>query len=102
MDFGPFDRRQFLAGGGAAFVCTLAGHKLFLDKPADLPNLASGVRVPPKVAAAEGPAHTQFVFDVSTAAARAQRQYWVRGEQRRWDIVPTGRDEMMDKPVSGK
>src|SRR3954447_24744909 len=47
MDFRPFDRRQFLAGGGAAFVCTLAGHKLFLDKPADLPKLASGVRVPP-------------------------------------------------------
>ena len=102
MDFRPFDRRQFLAGGGAAFVCTLAGHKLFLDKPADLPKLASGVHVPPKVAAAEGPAQTLFVSDVSTAAANAQRQYWIRAEQRRWNIVPTGRDEMMDKPVSGK
>jgi hypothetical protein len=58
MDVGPFDRRRFLAGGGAAFVCTLAGHKLFLDRPADLPRLASGVGVPPKVAAAEGPAGT--------------------------------------------
>jgi FtsP/CotA-like multicopper oxidase with cupredoxin domain len=102
MDFGSFDRRQFLAGGGAAFVCTLAGHKLFLDQPADLPKLASGVRVPPKVAATAGPAQTQFVSDVSEAAARAQRQYWIRAEERRWDIVPTGRDEMMDKPVNGK
>jgi manganese oxidase len=102
MDFGSFDRRQFLAGGGAAFVCTLAGHKLFLDKPADLPKLASGVRVPPKVAAAEGPAQTQFVADVSAAAANAQRQYWIRAEERKWDIVPSGRDEMMDKPVRGK
>src|SRR3954463_14204622 len=102
MNFGSFDRRQFLAGGGAAFVCTLAGHKLFLDQPADLPKLAREVQVPPKVAAAEGPGQTQFVSDVSTAAANAQRRYWIRAEERRWDIVPTGRDEMMDKPVSGK
>src|SRR3954464_1146899 len=102
MDFGPFDRRRFLAGGGAAFVCTLAGHKLFLDQPADLPKLARGVRVPPKVAAAEGPGQTQFVSDVSTAAANAQRQYWIRAEERRWNIVPTGRDEMMDKAINGK
>ena len=102
MDFGHFDRRQFLAGGGAAFVCTLAGHKLFLDRPADLPKLASGVHVPPRVAAAEGPANTQFVSDTSGAAAAAQRRYWIRAEERRWNIVPTGRDEMMDKPVNGK
>jgi FtsP/CotA-like multicopper oxidase with cupredoxin domain len=101
MDLGPFDRRQFLAGGGAAFVCTLAGHKLFLDQPADLPKLANGVKVPPKVAAAQGPAATQFVSDTTDAAARAQRQYWIRAEQRGWNIVPTGRDEMMDKPIKG-
>src|SRR3954451_14823983 len=101
MDFGSFDRRQFLAGGGAAFVCTLAGHKLFVDQPADLPKLASGVKVPPKVAAAQGPAGAQFVSDTSSAADRAQRQYWIRAEERGWNIVPTGRDEMMDKPVKG-
>jgi manganese oxidase len=103
VDFGSFDRRQFMAGGGAAFVCTLAGHKLFLDQPADLPKLAGGVRVPPKVAAAQGPAGTQFVSDATSLAARAQRQYWIRAEERRkWGIVPTKRDEMMDKPVKGK
>ncbi len=69
MDFGPFDRRQFLAGGGAAFVCTLAGHKLFVDQPADLPKLAGDVKVPPKVAAASGPAGTQFVSDTTASAA---------------------------------
>src|SRR3954454_11529700 len=98
MEFGPFDRRQFLAGGGAAFVCTLAGHKLFLDQPADLPKLARDVRVPPKVAAAEGPAQTQFVSAVSPAAATPQPEYGSRAEDRRWDIAPTGRDERMDKP----
>ena len=89
MDFGPFDRRQFLAGGGAAFVCTLAGHKLFVDQPADLPKLAGDVKVPPKVAAASGPAGTQFVSDTTaSAAARAQRQYWISAEERGWNIVP--------------
>jgi FtsP/CotA-like multicopper oxidase with cupredoxin domain len=102
MDFGPFDRRQFLAGGGAAFVCTLAGHKLFLDQSANLPKLANGVRVPPKVAAVEGPAQTQFVADTSAAAARAQRSYWIRAEERGWNIVPKGRDQMMDEKVKGK
>ena len=102
MDFGPFDRRQFLAGGGAAFVCTLAGHKLFVDQPADLPKLAGDVKVPPKVAAASGPAGTQFVSDTTASAAvRAQRQYWISAEERGWNIVPTGRDEMMDKKVKG-
>src|SRR3954453_12448435 len=102
MNFGSFDRRQFLAGGGAPFVCTLAGPKPFRARPSVPPKLASGVRVPPKVAAAEGPAQTQFVSDVSTVAAGAQRQYWIRAEERRWDIAPTGRDEMMDKPINGK
>jgi FtsP/CotA-like multicopper oxidase with cupredoxin domain len=103
MEFGPFDRRQFLAGGGAAFVCTLAGHKLFLDQPADVPKLARGLHVPPKVAAAQGPEETQFVTDTTSAAANAQREYWIRAEVReKWGIVPTKRDEMMDQPVKGK
>src|SRR3954462_10878748 len=102
MDFGSFDRRQFLAGGGAAFVCTLAGHKLFVDQPADLPKLARGVQVPPKVAAAGGPAGRQFGSETTAGAVeRAQRQYWIRAEERGWNIVPTGRDEMMDKKVKG-
>ena len=102
MDFGPFDRRQFLAGGGAAFVCTLAGHRLFLDQPADLPKLAGDVKVPPKVAAASGPAeHPVRLRHHRGAAAQAQRQYWISAEERGWNIVPTGRDEMMDKKVKG-
>ena len=28
MDFGPFDRRNFLTASGGVFLCTLAGQKL--------------------------------------------------------------------------
>ena len=52
MGPGELDRRHFLAGAGGVFFCTLAGHRLALDQPANLPKLASGVSVPPKVAAA--------------------------------------------------
>jgi hypothetical protein len=48
----PVDRRQFLAVGGGAFICTLAGQRIPSDEPADLPKLARGVKTPPKVATA--------------------------------------------------
>ncbi len=102
MDFGQYDRREFLAGGGAVFFCTLLGHNLNTAKPANVEALARNAPVPPKVAAAQGPADTQFVSTTTTtAAARAQRQYWISAEERGWNIVPTGRDEMMDKKVKG-
>jgi FtsP/CotA-like multicopper oxidase with cupredoxin domain len=97
---GELDRRHFLAGVGGVFFCTLAGHRLSLDQPADLPRLASGVSVPPKVAAA-GASGAPAPLGAG-AATGADREYWIRAEQRNWDIVPTGRDEMMNEPVKGK
>jgi FtsP/CotA-like multicopper oxidase with cupredoxin domain len=104
VDLGSPDRRQFLAAGGAAFFCTLAGHKVFFDQPADLPKLASSVPVPPRVAAADGPGATQFTSaGAAEAAKNAQRQYWIRAEKKeKWRIVPTHRDEMMDQRVNGR
>jgi manganese oxidase len=98
MDFGQFDRRKFLAGGGAAFFCTLAGHKLAYDKEADLPALAGDVPVPPRVAAASG------VEDASPAAGKTggTSEYWIRAEKVRWEIIPTHRDQMMDERIRGK
>ena len=101
----PVDRRDFLAGAGGLFLCTLAGHKVFLDKPADLPKLAAGVPVPPKVAAAarsrsEGGARSSR--RVRRPAQPDAREYWIQAEPANWNIVPTGRDEMMDKKVKGK
>ncbi len=84
MDLGQFDRRNFLVGAGGAFFCTLAGHRLSYDKEADLPALAAGVPVPPKVAAASG------LEDASPAAGKAGggAEYWIRAEKVKWQIIP--------------
>ena len=103
MDLGQFDRRQFLAVGGGAFLCTLAGHRIALDKPADVEKLAAGLKVPPKVARAQAAAEGSGVLASSDSAKRAfDREYWIRAEKVKWNIVPTAFDEMMDEPVSGK
>ena len=77
MGPGELDRRHFLAGAGGVFFCTLAGHRLALDQPADLPKLASGVSVPPKVVAAgSGPAPLG-----ADASVGADVEYWIRAEE---------------------
>ena len=50
----PLDRRGFFALSGGALLCTLAGQEVATDEgKIDVEGLARGVRVPPKVAAAE-------------------------------------------------
>ncbi len=105
MDFGRFDRRQLLSAGGAAFFCTLAGQRVALDSHPDLNRLAGKVAVPPKVAAADRQAAApQTVLASDTVAGKAGPgpEYWIRAEEVRWNIVPKGRDQMMDEPVKGK
>ncbi|MFN8161520.1 MAG: multicopper oxidase domain-containing protein [Solirubrobacterales bacterium] len=96
-------RRDFLSGAGGLLLCTLAGKKVFLDKGADLPKMAAGVPVPPKVRAAEakGQSEAPRTLLASTGAGQV-REYWIRAEPVRWNIVPTGRDQMMNKPIRGK
>ncbi len=100
---GPVDRRQFLVGGGTALVCTLAGKELFLNQPADLPRLAHDVPVPPKVTKAERngavPARSSSVL---AASGGRRREYWIRAEPVRWNIVPTRRDQMMARRIKVK
>jgi len=98
MEFGQFDRRNFLTGAGGAFFCTLAGQRLTFDRQADLPALAKGVRVPPRVAATSG------LADPSSAAGKRAPgpEYWIRAERVNWQIIPTHRDQMMDVRVKGK
>jgi FtsP/CotA-like multicopper oxidase with cupredoxin domain len=102
MDLGQFDRRQFLAVGGGAFVCTLAGHRVATDRPANLPRLADGVKTPPKVAAAAAGGSTVLASSTAAADDGQTREYWIRAEPVKWDIVPSGRDQMMDEPVRTK
>jgi FtsP/CotA-like multicopper oxidase with cupredoxin domain len=98
------DRREFLAaGGGGLLLCTRGGQQIFNNQEADVAQLTREIDVPPKVrnpkpAAAEAAPAT-------LAAARAngtRREYWIKAEQRRWNIVPKGRDQMLGKKVKGK
>ncbi len=73
MSPGPVDRREFLAGTGGLFLCTLAGHKVFLNKGADTEKLASGLKVPPRVAAADAEAQRGRAEGRTVLAAETTR-----------------------------
>ena len=99
-----FDRRELFAGGGGMLICTLAGQKVLKGEPADVERLAVGGRrcrrrSPPRAAG-----ETTLVSAPPSLARvdGAVREYWIRAEQVRWNIVPTGRDGMMDKKIKGK
>ena len=103
MDLEPFGRRELFAGGGGLILCTLAGHRVFADRGADVERLAATVPVPPRVAERNGASAGASAEPVLAAnRASATREYWIRAEERRWDIVPTGKDQMMDTKIKGK
>lgn len=106
---GPLGRRQFLEGASGLLICTLAGQKILVDEPADVEALSKQVETPPKVAKADaaagagagaGAAATPRVQGV--AGPNSTREYWIAAEPVRWNIVPTGRDQMMDERVKGR
>lgn len=97
----PVGRRQFLAGGSAALICTLAGQKVFRDQPADVAELAGGVNVPPKVAAQQRNGQTVFA-SAQTKSSSTRREYWIAAEKRKWKITPRGRDQMTGQRIPGK
>src|ERR1700760_428303 len=115
------DRRGFLALGGGMFFCTLAGQKISADEgQIDVDKHAKGLAVPPKVAAADAAAggaaagasavggHPESALGAGTTELAAfttngpAREYWIQAEPVEWDIVPTGRDQMMNMPIKGK
>jgi FtsP/CotA-like multicopper oxidase with cupredoxin domain len=99
----PLGRRAFFADAGGLFLCTLAGQKVFLDHGADVEELAAGVKVPPKVAAAQSNGTFSSAQPHTVlAAVGGRREYWIQAEAMSWDIVPDGRDAMMAKKVKGK
>jgi FtsP/CotA-like multicopper oxidase with cupredoxin domain len=105
LGFDPIDRRSFLGLTGATFICTLAGQRVLADGgQVDVEQLAGEVDVPPRVAAAEssngsGPATASLA---ATTSSGQTREYWIAAEQRRWNIVPTHRDQMMAEPIKGR
>src|SRR5262245_15060389 len=109
MSWDGIDRRGFLALGGGALFCTLAGHKISAGEgQIDVDGLAQSVAVPPKVAAADAgggaeasTARTSTTELAAFAVNGPAREYWITSEPVEWDIVPTGRDQMMNMPIKG-
>jgi FtsP/CotA-like multicopper oxidase with cupredoxin domain len=96
----PLDRRSFLGLTGAAFICTLAGHEVLAGQHVDIARLAREVDVPPSVDGAGGASAGASAAEVAAlSAAGPTREYWIAAEERRWNIVPTHRDEMMNTKV---
>lgn len=94
MEYEPMNRRNFFGVTGGALLCTIAGEKVFADRPADVERLASGVPVPPRVAATGGDAKLS-----RSVVSGPRREYWITAEPRRWNIMPTKIDEMLNQPV---
>lgn len=94
----PHGRRDFLGASAGLLICTLAGEKVFTGEEADLQKLSGKVEVPPKVAAARETGNRT----IGEPGAGDVREYWIKAEPVSWNIVPTGRDEMMDRKVTGK
>jgi FtsP/CotA-like multicopper oxidase with cupredoxin domain len=100
----PIDRRAFLGLGGAALLCTLAGHEIRTDQgEIDVNGLAGDIEVPPKVRAADATGGQPVTRDLAElVSAGSTREYWIAAEERRWNIVPTHYDQMMAQKVKGK
>jgi FtsP/CotA-like multicopper oxidase with cupredoxin domain len=113
MPVPPVGRRQFLSAGGGMLFCTLAGHELSVNSHVDVGKLASQVEVPPRVAAAYAqdaertaltlppPLGGTTTTKPGTASGQT-REYWIRAEKMKWNIVPTHHDGVKDRPVHGK
>lgn len=97
-------RRGFLAAGGSGLVlCTLGGQQIRTDQEADVAALSREIEVPPKVRAGTAPAAAGSTTTLAAQRATGKRrEYWIRAEERRWNIVPSGRDQMLDRKVKGK
>lgn len=105
MNLRPQGRREFFADAGGVLLCTLAGQQVLTNEKADVDGLAGGIEVPPKVQAAREAELASPRSSSTTLLAQStgsRREYWIRAEPVSWDIVPTGRDEMMGKKVKGK
>src|SRR5262245_23201210 len=101
MDPEGLDRRGFLAIGGAALICTIAGQEVSTDEgQIDVEGLASGVPVPPKVKAADWSGGQPGIKTLAALPPGGQtREYWIAAEPVTWNIVPTHRDQMTNQKV---
>jgi manganese oxidase len=96
----PVGRRSFMAGMGG-FICTMAGHKISANEHVDLDKLAAELKVPPAVLEGRS-AKTSVRANAAQAPNGTTREYWIKAEKVKWNIVPTHHDAVMDKHIGGK
>jgi FtsP/CotA-like multicopper oxidase with cupredoxin domain len=98
-----FNRRRFLAAGGAAvLLCTVNGETVAVRSPKDVARIDAAAAAQPKPPAAKDPIDsTQFPTPQPQPGGQ-QREYWLAARTVDWDIVPTGKDEWMKKPIPRK
>ena len=108
MPSSPIGRRGFIAAsaaGGAALV-TLGGLEYHANAKLDVEAMASQMEVPPAVAAYyRRQSQTGYVAGPVPQATGGgtTREYWIKAVKAHdWDICPTHRDAMMDRPINGK
>ncbi len=100
MGINNLDRRNFLGVAGGALLCTIGGQKVYADREADVEAIASGIPVPPKVAAAEqNPKLTK-----AAVVNGPRKEYWISAEPRNWNIIPPNangrkRDQMLNQEI---
>ena len=108
MPSSPIGRRGFLAGaaaGGAALV-TLGGIEYHADAKLDVEAMGSQMRGSARRRRLLPPSVTDGLRrrpPVPAAGGGLTREYWIKAVKvPNWDIVPTHRDGMMDRPIKGK
>ena len=95
----PTTRRSFFGlAGGTALLCTIGGEELAVEGPETLRKAdAAAARVSrPRGAIA------QDVPQIQPQPGGVRREYWIQAETRRWEIVPTRRDEWHNRRIPGR
>jgi FtsP/CotA-like multicopper oxidase with cupredoxin domain len=99
------DRRGFLgvAGGSAALLCGLGGHPITQRTVAEVAQADTAARSLTKPASATSdPIDTAQFQTPAPQPGGQKREYWIAAHSTMWNIAPTGRDEWMNHPITGK
>jgi FtsP/CotA-like multicopper oxidase with cupredoxin domain len=95
----PTTRRSFFGlAGGTALLCTIGGEEVSVEGPETLRQAdaaAARVRRPRATLAQQLP-------QIQPQPGGRRREYWIQAETRRWEIVPTRRDEWHNRRIPGR
>lgn len=89
--------------GGSALICTLGGKTLHLKTVGDVREADARVASMKRPASAKRDPVDSLKFGTPQPQPGGQvREYWIQARSVRWDVAPSGRDDWMGMPISGK